>query len=306
MLQIFGGVCTIAAYSSTDQLALRTLFAAGTITGGIIPNLYRKPRLVLPLFWSSMFLSINGTRIYNLVIERKPVSFDEELLKIYESTFYGYLTPNQFDKMMGHGHIVTYEKDSELKKEGDNAKDLMLVLDGCIELRSVGSMVSKIDTKDGQFKFVGIPRKLTSDEDDVEKDDDANADHTTDNKMVQLISARQSKILVFNLAELKSLLGNEPALSNGLLQLFHERLLQKVLIRDKSLAVKRYFAMIELAIKEAAVEGIGLSPEVKRGLKKFRREHHISKVKARVEKRPINDSSVAIYVHSGSLGPFAQ
>jgi CRP-like cAMP-binding protein len=180
--------------------------------------------------------------------------------------------------MMRTGHITNYEQNHELKKEGENSKDLMLILDGAVELRSVGSTVAKISTSDGQFKFVGIPRKLTSsDEDDVGKKDEATHE-TTDNKMVQVVTASQSKMLVFNLAALRELLANEPALSNGLLQLFHERLLQKVLIRDKSLAVKRYFAMIELAIKEAEAEGEGLLPDVKRGLKKFRREHHISKL----------------------------
>ena len=188
------------------------------------------------------------------------------------------LRSSQFDKMMRTGHITNYEQNHELKKEGENSKDLMLILDGAVELRSVGSTVAKISTSDGQFKFVGIPRKLTSsDEDDVGKKDEATHE-TTDNKMVQVVTASQSKMLVFNLAALRELLANEPALSNGLLQLFHERLLQKVLIRDKSLAVKRYFAMIELAIKEAEAEGEGLLPDVKRGLKKFRREHHISKL----------------------------
>lgn len=84
---------------------------------------------------------------------------------------------------------------------------------------------------------------------------------------------------------LRTIITNSPLPSRslpaaGLLQLFHERLLQKVLVRDKRLAVKRYDAMISLAIKEAEAgnEPNGLEPEVKRGLKKFRREHEISKI----------------------------
>ncbi|GMI17219.1 hypothetical protein TrLO_g1329 [Triparma laevis f. longispina] len=314
LLQIFGGVCTIFAYSSTDQLALRTLFAAGTITSGIIPNLYRKPRLVLPLFWSSLFLSINGSRIYDLYIEQKPVSFTEEVLQIYESTFYGFLTPFQFDRLMKLGKFQSFETNEVIKDEGKNATELMLILDGSVDLRSVGSSVSRIDTKDGRYKFLGIPKSLRVDSDEgggnsgvldgtnpsnsnsnrntCENSDkrNINKDHvkkvkpdsktTTDNKLVEVKTLGVTSVLSFNLVELKALLAKEPHISNGLLQLFHERLLQKVLVRDKRLAVKRYEAMISLAIKEAEAgnEPNGLEPEVKRGLKKFRREHEISKI----------------------------
>ena len=54
-------------------------------------------------------------------------------------------------------------------------------------------------------------------------------------------------------------------------------LVATVLTRDNRLAVKRYEAMIDVAIKEAEVKG-RLEPEVKRGLKKFRREHDITKI----------------------------
>ncbi|GMH88981.1 hypothetical protein TrVE_jg13164, partial [Triparma verrucosa] len=314
LLQIFGGVCTIFAYSSTDQLALRSLFAAGTITSGIIPNLYRKPRLVLPLFWSSLFLSINGSRIYDLYIERKPVSFTEEVLQIYESTFYGFLTPFQFDRLMKLGKFENFEPNIVIKEEGKNATELMLILDGSVDLRSVGSSVSRIDTKDGRYRFLGIPKSLRVDSDesgvldgtnpsggssssgeniDKKEKDNHRSDltavrtvapapdskTTTDNKLVEVKTLTPTSVLSFNLVELKALLANEPHISNGLLQLFHERLLQKVLVRDKRLAVKRYEAMISLAIKEAGGSTQGrLEPEVKRGLKKFRREHEISKV----------------------------
>jgi hypothetical protein len=35
-----------------------------------------------------LFLSINGCRIYELLLERKPISFNDRDLKVYETTFY--------------------------------------------------------------------------------------------------------------------------------------------------------------------------------------------------------------------------
>ena len=49
----------------------------------------------------------------------------------------------------------------------------------------------------------------------------------------------QTEIMVTPLMDLKRLLNDNPDMKLGLLTLFHERLLQKVLIRDKSLSVKR-------------------------------------------------------------------
>ena len=270
MLQIIGGFATIAAYSTTDQLKLRCLFAVGGITGSILPNLYRKPRLIIPVFWSVIFLTINGARIYELMMERKPITFNDEDLKIYEQTFYGFLTPAQFDKLMKIGVVQEFQPGFELKKEGQPSQDLILILEGAVDLQKLGSSVSTINTLDGQFKFIGIPRKLNAGGDGEELD--------TDHKMVQVKTISSVKALTFPLADLKQLLESNPAMTTGLLQLFHERLLQKVLVRDKSLAVKRYAAMISLAIKEAAAAGSDVHQDVKNGLKKFRREQNITKL----------------------------
>ena len=220
MIQIFAGIASLAAYTTTDPLAFRTLFAVGTVAGTLVPNFYRRPVLVLPIFWGVTFLAVNVTRITQLLMERKPVSFGAEEMYIYESTFYKYLTPNQFHKLMKISTTTTHPANTELKKEGVNALALSLIMSGSVTLNSVGTRVGVIDTTEG-FKLTGIPRDATV----------PNTD--TDNKMVSLLTASECTVLDIPHEELTGVLKKDVAMTSGLLRLFHERLLQKVLVRRR-------------------------------------------------------------------------
>ena len=214
IIQIFSGFATLAAYTCTDQLQFRTLFAFGTLTGTLIPNFYRKPMLVLPFVWGVTFLSVNLTRIGQLLMERKPVSFDDREMFVYESTFYKFLTPNQFMKIVEIGEWTEYDAEAIIKVEGDNDLHLNLILEGAVVLTSVGKDVGVIDTHDGVYKLTGIPRDTTQ----------PNSD--TDNKMVTVTVKGHAKTLRVPHDKLSELLAKDPGMTSGLLRLFHERLLQ--------------------------------------------------------------------------------
>ena len=96
------------------------LFATGTILGGVIPNLARKPTLILPAIWSGLFLSINGSRIAELLMAKVPLTFDATDLKVYETTYYKYLTPNQYKKLLDISHYETVQKGTRLKVRMDS------------------------------------------------------------------------------------------------------------------------------------------------------------------------------------------
>jgi hypothetical protein len=172
VLQLIGGFATVAAYSATDQLTLRLLFATGTVLGGVIPNLARKPRLVLPAIWSGLFLSINGSRIAELLMQKVPIQFDEKDLRVYETTYYKYLTPNQYLKLLNISHYEVAAKGTKLKEENVPSSSLHLIINGSVSLDSVGSEVAVVKAEEeGQpnpYKFIGIPRHLELEEEEGE------------------------------------------------------------------------------------------------------------------------------------------
>jgi hypothetical protein len=268
IIQIGSGFATLYAYTQTDPLIFRAFFAIGTVTGTLIPNFYRKPKLILPFVWGLTFLGVNLTRISELLSERKPVSFGEQEMKLYEQTFYEYITPKQFHTLLTKAATFTTVPANEtLKHEGVNATDLTIVLAGTLNLSSLSKLLSTISSDDGHYRLTGIPRDLTQPGSD------------TDNKMVTITTLDECTVMQINLEQLADIVKNDVGLNTGLLKLFHERLLQKVLVRDKQISVQTYHAMIEYAVQGAAVNGGDgvINPEVKRGLKKFRKEHDIDK-----------------------------
>jgi hypothetical protein len=98
-----------------------------------------------------------------------------------------------------------------------------------VDLNSVGKKMGHIEnTLNGEYKLTGIPRDSTAEDSD------------TDNKMVQVIASKPSRLMMIPHAKLHEILEKDTAMTTGLLRLYHERLLAKVLVRDKMAAVQTY------------------------------------------------------------------
>lgn len=87
MLLNFGSVCTLMAFTRSDVLELRTLSATGSISNALY-RYTQKPILWITIAWPSLFATVNGVKIIEILHERNAeVHMDEEQERIYVEYF---------------------------------------------------------------------------------------------------------------------------------------------------------------------------------------------------------------------------
>ena len=89
-----GSVCTLLAFTRSDVLELRSLSAMGSICNAIY-RYSQKPVLWITVAWPSLFASVNGFKIMDIVHERNAeVHMDENQERIYVEYFLAHgITP---------------------------------------------------------------------------------------------------------------------------------------------------------------------------------------------------------------------
>lgn len=116
----FGSVCTLLAFTRSDILELRSLSVTGNLC--FITYTLRQKIILWPnIFWSSLFATVNGYKIYKILEERTAsVSMTKEEEKIYVDFFMSHgITPKQFEKIQQRAEIVKLEKGELLVRKGD-------------------------------------------------------------------------------------------------------------------------------------------------------------------------------------------
>ncbi len=87
MLLNLGSICTLLAFTRSDVLELRTLSATGSISNAIY-RYSQKPILWITVVWPSLFATVNGVKIMEILHERNAeVHMDETQEKIYVEYF---------------------------------------------------------------------------------------------------------------------------------------------------------------------------------------------------------------------------
>ena len=102
-------------------------------------------------------------------MQKVPIQFDEKDLRVYDATYYKYLTPNQYLKLLNISHYEVAAKGTKLKEENVPSSSLHLIVKGSVSLESLGSEVAVVKAQEGQpnpYKFIGIPRHLEVEEDE--------------------------------------------------------------------------------------------------------------------------------------------
>jgi hypothetical protein len=129
----------VGAYWVKDILSLRLLSIVGSLV--VIPYyLLQTEPLWTPMMWSCVFLSINATRAWGIMKERRPVAFtgDEQLL--YAKTFSA-LSPQQFKRLLAIGEWQELDRGHVLHSTGDPPDSLEAVVRGELEARRGGRVL---------------------------------------------------------------------------------------------------------------------------------------------------------------------
>jgi len=84
MVLNFGSICTLIGFTRSDVLELRCLSVTGS-TASVIYSLTRVPKMYLPVAWSSLFATVNGFKIREILQERhQKVHMTDEEEGIYD------------------------------------------------------------------------------------------------------------------------------------------------------------------------------------------------------------------------------
>jgi CRP-like cAMP-binding protein len=140
-------VCTLLAFTRSDVVELRAL----TMTGSILfigYGLGHTPKLWPPIAWSVLFVSVNGTKLYEILQERNAdVHMSTEQQKVYVEHFLPHgITPKQFERIEQHAELVKLKKGEVLVRQGEDLESVYLIRAGSTQARALGRRLSAAST----------------------------------------------------------------------------------------------------------------------------------------------------------------
>ena len=133
----FGSLSLVTAYAMEDVLHLRIAALLGTSSFALF-YLTRSPPMKTPLAWGIVQMTMNMVMVARIAAERRPVTFSEEELDVYEEHFMPYgCSARSFKLFMDAGKRRKYKAGEIIQPQGETLCSLSLVIRGRVE-RSVG------------------------------------------------------------------------------------------------------------------------------------------------------------------------
>ena len=134
----------IAAFSFylRDMLLLRSLSIVSSGIGVVYNYFIQGGPLWLVIFWLGVFMLINATRIVNLVLERRRVSFSDEERELFETVFRNF-APVEFMKLMRLGQWRAAEPGETLAEAGAEIGELKLIYNGEVAIEREGAEIAR-------------------------------------------------------------------------------------------------------------------------------------------------------------------
>eukprot|EP00966_Prymnesium_polylepis_P170811 3948427-Prymnesium_polylepis.1 len=133
----FGSIALVTAYAMEDVLHLRAAAVCGTASFALF-YLTRNPVMRTPLLWGCVNLSINAIMISRIMAERRPVTFTEEELDVYEEHFMPFgCSARSFKAFWAAGKRAKFRAGEVIQPEAVPLTSLSLVVFGRVE-RSAG------------------------------------------------------------------------------------------------------------------------------------------------------------------------
>jgi hypothetical protein len=145
----FGSLLSLIALMFTDILWLRVFLICAGLCGIYVNFFVIKPRFWPNLLWGAVFLLLNLIQIFRLINERRGEEVKGEEKEIYEDLFKKSFTPHEFRKLISRGSWRTFKQGEELVKENTEIDDVMVIVNGLCDVRSIGHHIAYL--KKGQL-----------------------------------------------------------------------------------------------------------------------------------------------------------
>lgn len=137
------------AYVVRDMAWLRALtILAASFT---LPYFFNQSEpLYSAMGWQFAFIAINGVNLTILLLERRPVQLTEAQRQLHMTTF-RILTPREMLRVLKPARWQTAGEGEKLIRQGQDLQQLMLLHEGCAEVRRDGQFRANL----GPGDFVG-------------------------------------------------------------------------------------------------------------------------------------------------------
>ncbi|KAG7365042.1 Popeye conserved region protein [Nitzschia inconspicua] len=159
LLLNFGSLCTLAAFTRTDVLELRSLSATGS-TCNAVYHAFQQSSNWWSVIWPGIFASVNGYFITKILEERNAtVHLSEQQEKIYVEYFMPHgITPKQFEKVEAKADVLRIPKDNFIiRKNVTTLKHVYLVVDGTTTASILGRHLSSHSVSSNHKKDIAKP-----------------------------------------------------------------------------------------------------------------------------------------------------
>ena len=141
----FGSICSLVGFTRSDVLELRCLSVTGSLSS-VVYFLSQAQRSMMPILWSLTFASVNGFKIYQILVERKAkVNLPAEQLDVYRRQFEPHaITPKQFQYIMQKAETIKLKKGDVLIREGEVLRNVYLVTKGHTRAHHMGRRLTAV------------------------------------------------------------------------------------------------------------------------------------------------------------------
>ena len=133
---------TAVSFYVRDMLLLRSLAIIAGLVGIGYNYLIPVGPLWLPIFWLSVFISINTVRIVGIVLDRRSIAFNDEEAELLGTVFQNF-SPVEFMKLMRIGEWRDAETGEQLAAQGDMLGGLKLLFNGEVVVERDGAEVGR-------------------------------------------------------------------------------------------------------------------------------------------------------------------
>ncbi|MFN3239708.1 MAG: cyclic nucleotide-binding domain-containing protein [Pseudomonadales bacterium] len=133
---------TALSFYVRDMVLLRVLAIGSGIVGVVYNYFLPAGPLWLVIFWLTVFVLINITRIVGLVMERREVAFSEEEAELFETQFKNF-SPVEFMKLLRISQWRDAPVGAELAAEGQTVGGLKLLYNGEVTIERAGETIGK-------------------------------------------------------------------------------------------------------------------------------------------------------------------
>lgn len=197
---------TALSFYVRDMVLLRVLAIGSGIVGIAYNYFLPAGPLWLVIFWLSVFVLINVTRIVGIVMERREVAFTEEEAELFETQFKNF-SPVEFMKLLRIAEWRDATSGDVLATEGEEVGGLKLLFNGEVSIKRGGEEIGKANdgAMIGEMSFL--------------KGGEANATVT---------ASTPCRYLYWTADELKKMLQRNPSMDLAMRHVFSLDLLRKL------------------------------------------------------------------------------